>query len=126
MLCKLNDFLYESNNVNLDSIDHKATFTYEKTTLINAHDDWQSTGRFSKEITLSGVLIKKSNSSLDGLEKMAQKKEPVTLAFSSEIAGHALKVVILSINTKRSSFLRDGLFLKQDFEVELGVIYGNT
>lgn len=123
MLCSLEEFMFESGDVNLDNIKSESEYDYITTKTINDYDRWQSTGKFSKTITLAGKLVKKSNSSLDDLETIAEKKKPVTLAFED---GRARTVVIRNINTDRSSFLKTGAFLVQDFEVSLGVVYGKA
>lgn len=122
MLCQLDDFAFESGGVDLASIKRNIKFGFENFKLINAHDQWQATDKYSQVITLGGSLIKKSNRSLDELERIAEKKKAVTLSYDD---GRALSVLILEINTDRSSFLKNGAFLKQDFEISLGVIYGS-
>lgn len=121
MICLLDDFVFESDGVGLNGIKRSMLFGFEQSKLINAHDDWQATNKFSQEITLSGRLVRKSNRALLDLERMAERKLPVTLAFED---GRALSVVILSIETDQSLFLKYGAFLKQDFDVRLGVVYG--
>ncbi len=120
MLCAIDSFMFESGGVDLSNIKRSFKFDFENAKLINAHDDWQATNKFSQEIALAGKLINKSNFALFDLEKIAQKKQPVTLSFEN---GKALTVLVLAIETDQSLFLKNGTFLKQDFEVKLGVIY---
>jgi len=122
MICSLDSFVFKSGAVDLTSLKRNIKYGFESLKLMNAHDDWQATDKYSQTITLAGVLIKKSNSALDALEDIAKNKKIVTLSFDD---GRALSVLILEINTDRSSFLKNGLFLKQDFEVSLGVVYGS-
>ena len=122
MLCSLGSFVFESGGVDLANIKRNIKYGFENSKLINAHDDWQATDKFSETRTLSGTLVKKHNYILDDLEKIAQKKQPVTLALDD---GRAFSVLILEINTDQSSFLKNGAFLKQDFEIQLGVIHGD-
>ncbi len=121
MLCSVDDFVFESGGVDLANIKRNIKYGFENFKLINAHDEWQATDKYSQVITLTGVLIKKSNRALDDLERIAEKKKIVTLAFDD---GRASSVLILGINTDQSSFLKNGAFLKQDFEISLGVVYG--
>ena len=123
MLCQLEDFIFESDGVNLENIKRSLSFDFETTKLINDHDVWSATGKFSQSITLGGKLVAKSNGALLPLEEIAKKKEPITLAFES---GKALTVVILDIETDQSLFSKNGSFLKQDFQVKLGVVYGQA
>lgn len=121
MLCLLADFLFESQGVNLQAIKQTTSYGFEKMPTLNYYDDWQATGKYEQQITLTGSLIKKSNSTLEKLERIANKKKSVTLAFEN---GRALQVVILNINTDKSYFLANGAHIKQGFEVSLGVING--
>ena len=123
MLCALGDFTFESQGVNLANIKRQSTFNFANNTLINDFDDWQATGRFQQIITVSGKLIQYDNSALDSLHLVAEKKEPVTLAFAD---GRASSVLIQEINTDAADFLKNGKFLKQDFEISLVVIHGNV
>jgi len=122
MLCSVDSFIFESGGVDLANIKRNIKYGFENFKLINAHDEWQATDKYSQVITLSGMLIKKSNYALDDLEQIAQKKKPVTLSFDD---GRASSVLILEINTDQSLFLKNGAFLKQDFEISLGVVYGS-
>jgi len=121
MLCQLNDFIFKSDGVNLENIKRSFAFDFETTKLINDHDVWAATGRFSQTMTIGGKLIAKVNNALLTLEDLAKKKQVVTLAFES---GKALSVVITAIELDQSLFLSNGAFLKQDFQITLGVIYG--
>ena len=73
MLCSLEEFMFESGDVNLDSIKSESEYDYVNTKTIDDHERWQSTGKYSKSITLAGKLIKKPNSALDDLELIAEK-----------------------------------------------------
>lgn len=120
MLCALDDFYFTSGGVNLASIKRSLKFDYDNSKTISHAEQWQATGTFSQTINLAGMLIKKSNSTLDALQELAKKKKTVTLTFDN---GEALSVLILSIEKDQSSFLKNGMFLKQGFSVELGVVY---
>ena len=121
MLCSLDDFQFESDGVNLETIKTQSQYDYVSTKTLDDFEHWQATGKYSTSKTLAGKLIKKSNASLNDLELIAARKKPVTLAFED---GQALTVVIMEINTDRAHFIKTGAFLVQDFEVLLGVVYG--
>jgi len=121
MLCLLDNFMFESDGVNLENIKRSFAYDFETTKLINDHDVWAATGRFSQTITMGGKLIAKSNQALLPLEQLAQRKQVVSLSFEN---GKALSVIITGIEMDQSLFLRNGGFLKQDFQVSLGVVYG--
>ena len=120
MLCSLADFLFESSGVNLENIKQSRTYKFERLETINHFDGFQANGKYEQDITLGGVLIQKSQSTLEKLERIAENKQVVTLAFEN---GKAFNVLIQSINTDKSLFLKHGEFLKQDFELSLAVIY---
>ena len=121
MLAQLEDFMFDSGNVNLDNIKSETEYDYTTSKTIDDFEHWHSTGKFSTTLTLAGKLVKQSNSSLDSLEAIAERKEVVTLAFEN---GQALSVVIRNINKDRSNFINNGAFLVQDFDVTLGVVHG--
>lgn len=122
MLCGLDDFAFESSGVNLQNIQRQSVYRYANHELIKAHDEWQAVGQYERTITLSGILVRYPNSALDDLHRLAERKKPVTLAFDD---GRAATVIIQEINTDQSLFLPDGKFLKQDFDVLLGVVNGS-
>lgn len=121
MLCSLADFVFESSGVNLDSIKQTRTYRFERTETIGWFDNWQSNGKHEQDITMGGVLIQKSQSTLEKLERIAERKAVITLAFEN---GKAFDVLIQNITTDKSLFLKHGEFLKQDFEITLGVVNG--
>ena len=123
MLCALSegkdDFFFESQGVNLSSIKAQSTFGFITQKTIADFDQQQNSGRYEQTITLVGKLIQYDNQALDSLRQIAKRKRPVTLAFAD---GRAAKVVIKTINSTRASFLKDGTFLKQEFEISLTVL----
>jgi len=121
MLCTLDKFIFSSHGVSFDSVKRSFEFGFKETQLIDDDAIWAATGTFRQNITLAGSLVAQPNSALLDLEAMAKAKKPVTLAFES---GKALQVVILNIEEDQSLFLKNGGFLKQDFVVSLGVVYG--
>lgn len=119
MLCSLDDFTFETHQTDLTSINESTSYHFERTKTIASFDDVQSVGRFNKTYELSGILLKKSNSTLDLLEQIAERKKAISLAFDS---GNAFKVIIKSINKNKSLFLNNGVALKCDFSVSIEVV----
>ena len=122
MICSLDDFVFESTGVNLGNIKSQSTYSWESQATLAAFEQWQATGRYKKTLSLAGKLIQQDNDALNKLERIAQGKSQVTLAFED---GRALTVLILSMDTDQSHFLSNGKFLKQAFTVQLAVVYGN-
>lgn len=123
MLCALDDFAFESHGVNIEDIQRNSSYQYTNHELINYFDHWQDIGKYKQQITLSGLLVQQKNSALDDLHRLAEQKKAVTLAFDN---GRAMTVLITEVNVTQSFFLKNGEFLKQDFEVVLQVTYGNV
>lgn len=121
MLCQLDNFQFHSHDTNLEKISESFTYSYDQSQTINAFDAFQATGQYSHTLNLSGVLIQKSNHTLAPLLAIAAKKKAVTLAFDN---GIAYSVIILAIDTTQSHFLSNGVYLKRDFEIKLGIIHG--
>ena len=125
MLCALSegqdDFFFESRGVNLASIKDQSSFNFSAQKTIADFDQQQATGQYEKTITLAGKLIQYDNQALSLLHQIAERKKPVILAFDD---GRATKVLIQGINSHKSAFLKDGQFLKQEFEVALSVLGG--
>ena len=125
MLCALSegqdDFFFESRGVNLASIKDQSSFKFSAQKTIADFDHQQAIGQYEKTITLAGKLIQYDNQALNLLHQIAKRKKPVILAFDD---GRAAKVLIQGINSNKSSFLKDGKFLKQEFEVALTVLGG--
>lgn len=122
MLCSLGDFMFETDGVNLQTVNRKTEYSYAKQSTISGFNRFQTVGRHQQNITLAGKLIQQNNKILEPLEQLAAKKRAVTLAYDD---GRAASVLITSINTDESNFLRNGRFLSQDFEVSLEVLNGS-
>ncbi len=115
-MCMLGDFKFIAHHTGLTTLDESLSYHFERTQTIASRDDVQAISQFNRTYELGGSLIKKSNSSLDMLETIANRKQPVTLSF---VSGKAYKVIITSINKNRSLLLDNGVALKCDFTVSL-------
>ncbi len=115
-MCMLGDFKFIAYQTGLNTLNESLSYHFERTQTLASTDDVQAISQFNRTYELAGSLIKKSNSSLDTLEKIAQRKQPVTLSF---VSGKAYKVIITAINKNRSLFLDNGIALKCDFSVSL-------
>ncbi len=118
-MCMLGDFKFIVHKTELSTSDESLSYHFERTQTIASFDDVQAISRFNKTYELAGVLIKKSNSTLDQLEKIAERKKPVNLCFGT---GTAQTVIITAINKNRSLFLDNGVAMKCDFSVSLEAV----
>jgi phage protein U len=116
MLCLIGDFEFDVTKTSFDTFSTAITYSFATIERIGDYDAYQSLGKEEQKDSISGNLIVKSIRALDDFEKMAAKKEPITIAFST---GAAYTVLITSLTKTKSKFLRDGSFLKQAYSVEL-------
>jgi len=121
MLAQIGDFTFKVNDTAYDSFKRSIKYKYSTMQRIGTFDDYQSVGKYEESIELNGILITKSQSQLDAFEKIAQDKKAKTLAFAN---GRCESVIITSLEMDRSSFLKDGAFLKQSFKIGLKVVGG--
>lgn len=116
MLGMLDDFKFEMNKNQLESIAHNIEFDYAESKRLGNHPKLQAVGKSTEAFTLSGTLLLQKVTALDKLIDIGEKKKPVVLSF---VNASAIQVVILSMKMDKSLFLQTGEFLKQGFSVEL-------
>ncbi len=116
MLCQLDSFQFETNQTDLTQVNTENEYTFERTQTMSSFDVVTPIGQYTQKHSLTGALIRKSIYTLEALERIAERKRPVTLTFDS---GKAYQVIITSIRQNKSLFLNNGVHLKNDFEVLL-------
>ncbi|MGL4225876.1 MAG: phage tail protein [Shewanella sp.] len=116
MLCQLDDFQFETNQTDLSQINTESEYTFERNQTISSFDVVTAVGQYTQKHSLAGMLIRKSIHTFEALERIAERKKPITLTFDS---GKAYQVVITNIRQNKSLFLNNGIHLKNDFEVQL-------
>jgi phage protein U len=116
MLCLIGDFQFTVDGTSYDSFTSNITYPFATNERIGDYDSYQSVGKEEQKDSIAGVLIAKSMRALDDFEKMAAKKEAVTIAFST---GAAYSVLIFSISKTKNLFLKDGAYVKQSYSIEL-------
>jgi len=119
VLAQIDDFVFEIDNTAYDVLKREIEYRYNSSKRIGNFDDHQAIGKYEEKIQFDGVLIAKKQSQLDDFEKMAQEKTPKTLALPS---GRAKSVIIKKLEIERSSFLKTGEFLRQNFKISLKVV----
>ena len=116
MLCMIGDFQFRVNDTSYDQFTSSTDYPFVENERIGDYNSYQSVGKEEQTDSISGELIAKSINALVEFENLAAKKEEQTIAFST---GVAYTVIIRRITKTRSSFLRDGAFLKQSYQIEL-------
>lgn len=119
MLILIGDFNFDINDTSFEKFESDIEYRFSKSERINNFDVYQAVGKFEENITIDGTLIAKSQSQLKKFEQMAEKKEEQLLVLNDGIAKN---ILILGLNKKRSSFLKDGMFLKQEYSIKLIVV----
>ncbi len=122
MQAKIGDFLFDLNGTNLDKLKRSLSFGYATNKRLGNHNSYQAIGAWEEKVEFNGTLIAKSIKQMSDFEVSAKLKEETTLALGS---GEVMKVVILSLELERDSFLKDGAFLKQTYKIELQRISDN-
>ena len=119
MLAQIDEFTFDINDTAFDELKRTINFTFNHSQRLGNFDNWQSTGMYEETIELKGTLIAKSQKQLRDFELMARAKQPRILAFGD---GTCKTILILTLELSRSSFLKDGAFLKQEFKIDLAVV----
>ncbi|ALV25028.1 phage P2 GpU family protein [Campylobacter iguaniorum] len=118
MLAQIGNFTFEIHKNGFDRLNKKIEYKFNQIERIGNFNDLQSIGKYETTLNLSGVLILRSINELKAFEELASKKQALTLALGS---GEVYSVVVLSLKLDRSAFLSDGMFLRQSFDISLGV-----
>ncbi len=119
MLCQLDDFQFKTHQTDLTQISIDNSYSFKRSQTINHFDVVTPVGKYTRKYSLTGILIRQSVHTLEALERIAQKKQVITLTFD---VGKAYQVIITNINEGRTLFLDNGVHLKNDFEIQLELI----
>jgi len=116
MLAKIDDFLFELNKTDLESIQHQISFKWNRQKRIGNHQHTQREGLWEESITFSGKLIMQSINALKEFEDMAKEQKPVRLTLGT---GESYQVTIESLNRSKSGFLKDGKYRYQEYSIPM-------
>ncbi len=116
MLAKINDFLFELNKTDLESIQHQISFKWDRQDRSGNHNHTQSTGKWEESIVFSGKLLMQSVNILKDFEDMAKEKKPVRLTLGT---GESYLITIDSLSRSKSGFLKDGKYRYQEYSIQL-------
>jgi phage protein U len=121
VLAQIDDFIFDLNSINgtnFENFKRTITYRFSSTQLLGNHDSHKPSGLHEESIEIKGTLIAKSQNQLKDFEKMAEEKLPRTLVFGD---GTCKTILILGLELDRSSFLKDGAFIKQVFKIDIVV-----
>lgn len=116
MLAKIDDFLFEINDTDIQSIEHQLSFVWNTTKRIGNHQYLQQDGMWSESIKFSGRLILKSINALKEFEDKAKEQKPVRITFGT---GESYLIVVDSIGRTKSGFFKDGKYRYQEYSISM-------
>lgn len=114
MLAQIDEYVFETNS-NISSLVHKLSFPFAKHNRIGNNPLYQKSSSFEEEVTFSGYFVLEKNTSLDKLEEVAKKMQPIFFITKSS----NFKVIISDLEIDKSLFLKSGDFIKQGFSITL-------
>ncbi len=118
MLALIDDYEFNIDGTSFESLERNLSFKFATYERLGNFNTYQDIGKHEEDIVIKGTLIVKSQKQLDDFEIMAKRKKAVTLAMTN---GTALTVLIMGMKIIRNTFLKDGLFLKQSYIINLQV-----
>lgn len=116
MLAKIEEFLFDLNNVDIESIQHKLNFGWNRQKRLGNHQHTQRDGLWEESITFSGKLIIKSVNALKEFEDKAKEQIPLRITLGS---GESYMVTIDEINRTKSGFLKNGKYRYQEYSISM-------
>lgn len=119
MLALIDYYFFDIKGTDITEIEHDLTFGFEKTSRLKNFDVYQKTGKYEEDISFSGDLICESQYQLTLFEEMAKTGDERTMVLGD---GTCRTVLINHINKKKSNFLTDGKFLRQEYTVNISVV----
>jgi len=116
MLAKIESFVFDLNNKDIQSISHQLSLGWNKQKRVGSHTYTQRDGLWEESISFNGKLILKSVNILKNFEDMAKEQKPVRLTLGT---GESYQITIESLNRSKSGFLKDGKFRYQEFSITM-------
>lgn len=116
MLAKIDDFLFELNGIDIQSITHQLSFGWNKQKRIGNHQHIQREGLWEESVAFSGKLIIKRIDALKEFEDKAKEQKPVRITFGT---GESYMIIIENISRTKSGFLKDGKYRYQEYSISM-------
>ena len=117
------EFLFEMNEVSYQRMKEIYTYGWSKKERLNNSPVYMKKGKSSHSVELEGLLVLKKTYALDPLEELAELKVPLT--FVTLDFARVFRVVIMSIEIDKDTFLESGAEIRKKFRMKLEEFYGN-
>ncbi|KIM03615.1 MAG: hypothetical protein KU29_11450 [Sulfurovum sp. FS06-10] len=119
MIC-LFDYWFWFEIVEVDEISHSLSFEWAKTKRLGNHQKIQKVESWEESISVKGTLIVKDVRRLYLFEELFKLKKPIRFTLPT---GESFFVTVNKLNKSKSSYLKDGLHLKQDYLIEMDRVW---
>jgi len=116
MLAKIDDFLFDLNKNDIDSIQHQLSLTWNRQTRLGNHQYTQREGSWEETLSFGGKLLMQSVNALKEFEDLVKTGKPVRLTLGT---GESYEVTINSLDRTKKSFLKDGKYRHQEYSISL-------
>jgi len=116
VLAKIESFLFDLNDTDIESIEHQLSFGWNTQKRLGNHQYIQSDGMWEEAIKFSGKLVMKSVNVLKEFEDKAKEQKPVRITFGT---GESYMITIDSINRTKRGFLKDGKYRYQEYSISM-------
>lgn len=119
MLGLIGSYKFEINGTNFEKLKRSFSFNFAVHSRLKNFKSYQDIGEYDESISIEGVLIVKKQDQLKDFENMAKKKLPQTMVLGD---GTATTILILNLDRDIENFLKEGLFLKQGYKINIAVV----
>ncbi|DAB40815.1 MAG TPA: hypothetical protein CFH81_00465 [Sulfurovum sp. UBA12169] len=119
MLAMIDFFTFDIDNRDIDSISSYLTFKFARHEKLGNFDSFQNIGRYEEEITIHGTLICQSQHQLKSFELLGKMKTQHILTLPD---GTCKTIIITTLDTDKSTFLKTGEFLRQEYALSIAVV----
>lgn len=119
MLAIIDFFKFDIDDTDIDSISSYLTFKFARHEKLGNFDSFQNIGKHEEEITIRGTLICQSQQQLKEFELLGKMKTQHILTLPD---GTCKTILIMALDTDRSTFLKSGEFLRQEYTLSIAVV----
>ncbi len=121
MLALVDFFKFDIDGTDLESLSNYLSFPYARHSRLGNFDTFQDVGKYEEDYTLRGTLYCKSQQELKDFEFLGKMKTKHILTLPD---GVCKTILIMGMRTDKSTFLKTGEFLRQDYDISLSVVGG--
>lgn len=116
MLAKIDSFLFELNDTDIEKIEHQLSFEWNTQKRLGNHQYTQSDGMWEESVKFNGKLVLKSVNIFKDFEDKAKEKKQVRITFGT---GESYMIVIDGISRTKSGFLKDGKYRYHEYSISM-------